>query len=64
VDIVEGVNDKGPNTSSLHTGPGMWLATVLGPFDRTELAFRVHDAAGTLRVRDWVSAHLRTHVVR
>jgi hypothetical protein len=43
VDIVEGVNDQGPNVLSfkLHTGPGMWLiVTVIAQFDRTEFAFR------------------------
>ena len=64
VDIVEGVNDQGPNASSLHTGPGMWLAiTAITQFvmDRTELAFRVHYA--TCSLRDRVNVHLRIHVV-
>jgi hypothetical protein len=66
VDIVEGANDRGPNTASLYTTPGMWSAvTAIAQFvvAGTELAFRVHYASGSRG--DWVSFHLlvRTHVV-
>ena len=59
VDIVEGVNDQGPNASSLHTGPSMCsviTVVIRLVMDRTELASRLHYAIVTLG--DRVSVHL------
>ena len=49
VDIVEGVNDKDPNLSSLHTGPGDVSAPLSSPNHALTdvIIFRVLHATGT-----------------
>ena len=50
VDILEGVNDDGPNQSTLHTSAGAYFS----PYSRVLTWPRVHDAAGVREDRSSV----------